>query len=76
MSCPDLRRGEYELDSGDSTDSLIDEAEEYLRSSIDSILAGEDCSKISKKKQLRRYSEPDLIRSKSFTNLDISLTYF
>ncbi|KAF4518909.1 hypothetical protein B566_EDAN006747 [Ephemera danica] len=45
-SLPDLRcEGHHRhpgLDSGGSTDSLIDEAEEYLRRSIDSIVTGTD----------------------------------
>lgn len=41
--------------SGDSTESLIDEAEDYLRRSIDSMLTISSAG-------VRRYSEPDLIR--------------
>ncbi|GLH14460.1 Restin homolog, partial [Gryllus bimaculatus] len=61
QSLPDLR-SEWDPDSGDSTDSLIDEAEEYLRRSIDSILTGADVGRVGRRRQLRRYSEPDPIR--------------
>ncbi|XP_066992477.1 uncharacterized protein [Anabrus simplex] len=61
QSLPDLRV-DMEPDSGDSTDSLIDEAEEYLRRSIDSILTGTDWSKVGRRRQTRRMSEPDPIR--------------
>lgn len=42
-SLPELR-GDWTatLDSGDSTDSLVDEAENYLRRSIDCIVTGRD----------------------------------
>lgn len=71
-SLPNLRTAltNYEeelLDSGGSTESLIDEAEEYLRRSIDSMLTISNSEfstkENSKKKQrkLYRYSEPDLI---------------
>ncbi|KAJ9581821.1 hypothetical protein L9F63_003890 [Diploptera punctata] len=60
-SLPDLR-SDIELDSGDSTDSLIDEAEEYLRRSIDSILTGADWGRVGRRRQNRRYSEPDPVR--------------
>ncbi|XP_046990726.1 uncharacterized protein LOC124595863 [Schistocerca americana] len=61
QSLPDLR-ADVELESGDSTDSLIDEAEEYLRRSIDSMLTGTDWSRTVKRRQVRRVSEPDPIR--------------
>ncbi|PSN46827.1 hypothetical protein C0J52_09587 [Blattella germanica] len=61
QSLPDLR-SDIELDSGDSTDSLIDEAEEYLRRSIDSILTGADWGRVGRRRQNRRYSEPDPVR--------------
>ncbi|KAL0274708.1 UNVERIFIED_CONTAM: hypothetical protein PYX00_002772 [Menopon gallinae] len=48
-SLPDLRG---DCDSGDSTDSLIDEAEEFLRRSIDLMM-------LPRKKTDRRYSEPE-----------------
>lgn len=61
QSLPDLR-SDWDPDSGDSTDSLIDEAEEYLRRSIDSILTGADVNRVGRRRQLRRFSEPDPIR--------------
>ncbi|PNF27761.1 hypothetical protein B7P43_G12800 [Cryptotermes secundus] len=61
QSLPDLR-SDFELDSGDSTDSLIDEAEEYLRRSIDSILTGTDWGRVGQRRQNRRFSEPDPVR--------------
>ncbi|XP_069700132.1 uncharacterized protein [Periplaneta americana] len=61
QSLPDLR-SDFELDSGDSTDSLIDEAEEYLRRSIDSILTGADWGRVGRRRQNRRLSEPDPVR--------------
>ncbi|XP_020279391.1 uncharacterized protein LOC109852552 isoform X2 [Pseudomyrmex gracilis] len=54
--------------SGDSTESLIDEAEDYLRRSIDSMLtissANTDywCKHTARRRRIRRHSEPDLIR--------------
>ncbi|XP_063972849.1 uncharacterized protein LOC135160340 [Diachasmimorpha longicaudata] len=51
--------------SGDSTESLIDEAEEYLRRSIDSMLtiSGDYWSRQSaRRRRTRRHSEPDLFR--------------
>ena len=63
QSLPDLR-SDIDLDSGDSTDSLIDEAEEYLRRSIDSILTGADWGRVGRRRQNRRYSEPDPVRGK------------
>nr|CAD7204212.1 unnamed protein product [Timema douglasi] len=61
QSLPDLRV-DLDIDSGDSTDSLIDEAEEYLRRSIDSILTGADWGKVGRRRLGRKYSEPDHIR--------------
>lgn len=61
----DLVGGE---NSGDSTESLIDEAEDYLRRSIDSMLtissAGTDywSKQTARRRRARRHSEPDLIR--------------
>lgn len=67
-SLPNLRSES----SGDSTESLIDEAEDYLRRSIDSMLmfstsVSERCaafvgSRHRSKKRARRHSEPDLFR--------------
>ncbi|XP_014474181.1 PREDICTED: uncharacterized protein LOC106744191 isoform X2 [Dinoponera quadriceps] len=52
--------------SGDSTESLIDEAEDYLRRSIDSMLtissASTDHWSKQRRRRARRHSEPDLIR--------------
>lgn len=54
--------------SGDSTESLIDEAEDYLRRSIDSMLTISSAStdywskQTAKRRRARRHSEPDLIR--------------
>lgn len=61
QSLPDLR-SDFDLDSGDSTDSLIDEAEEYLRRSIDSILTRTDWGRVGRRRQNRRHSEPDPVR--------------
>ncbi|XP_063244299.1 uncharacterized protein LOC134543304 isoform X1 [Bacillus rossius redtenbacheri] len=61
QSLPDLR-ADIDFDSGNSTDSLIDEAEEYLRRSIDSILTGTDWSRVGRRRQARKHSEPDQIR--------------
>jgi len=60
----DLVGGE---NSGDSTESLIDEAEDYLRRSIDSMLTSVSTDYWSKQtarrvRRARRHSEPDLIR--------------
>ncbi|CAG9856350.1 unnamed protein product [Phyllotreta striolata] len=41
-SLPELRGDWSTLDSGDSTDSLVEEAENYLRRSIDCIVTGRD----------------------------------
>ncbi|KYM94517.1 hypothetical protein ALC62_14960 [Cyphomyrmex costatus] len=54
--------------SGDSTESLIDEAEDYLRRSIDSMLTissiGMDYwnKQTTRRRRTRRHSEPNLIR--------------
>ncbi|KAL6263453.1 hypothetical protein P5V15_006245 [Pogonomyrmex californicus] len=54
--------------SGDSTESLIDEAEDYLRRSIDSMLTISSAStdywskQTARRRRARRHSEPDLIR--------------
>ncbi|XP_034945661.1 uncharacterized protein [Chelonus insularis] len=52
--------------SGDSTESLIDEAEDYLRRSIDSMLTISSVDFWSKqsarRRRARRHSEPDLFR--------------
>ncbi|KAM0736665.1 CAP-Gly domain-containing linker protein 1-like protein [Formica fusca] len=61
----DLVGGE---NSGDSTESLIDEAEDYLRRSIDSMLTISSVStdywskQTARRRRMRRHSEPDLIR--------------
>ncbi|KAL1497627.1 hypothetical protein ABEB36_008555 [Hypothenemus hampei] len=49
-SLPELRTNWTTVDSGDSTDSLVDEAESYLRRSIDCMLI----SKQSEKEEMRR----------------------
>uniref|UniRef100_A0A1B6LNK3 CAP-Gly domain-containing protein n=1 Tax=Graphocephala atropunctata TaxID=36148 RepID=A0A1B6LNK3_9HEMI len=57
-SLPDLRFS-LEPDSGeDSTDSLIEESEEFLRRSIDSMVTGTDFTQMSRKRRSRRHSEP------------------
>lgn len=61
---PDLRITEAHGDSGDSTDSLIDEAEDYVRRSIDSIVTGTDSSNINRRRMARRHSDPDPLRGK------------
>ncbi|XP_078050356.1 uncharacterized protein LOC144476910 [Augochlora pura] len=70
-SLPNLRSDLVGGDnSGDSTESLIDEAEDYLRRSIDSMLTVSSsgvCSdywnkQTARRRRARRYSEPDLIR--------------
>ena len=43
-SLPELRTEWTTMDSGDSTDSLVDEAEQYLRRSIDCIVGGKDAA--------------------------------
>ncbi|XP_018301986.1 uncharacterized protein [Mycetomoellerius zeteki] len=54
--------------SGDSTESLIDEAEDYLRRSIDSMLTISSIStdywnkQTTRRRRTRRHSEPNLIR--------------
>lgn len=40
-SLPELRGDWGTVDSGDSTDSLVEEAENYLRRSIDCIMTGD-----------------------------------
>ncbi|XP_015596682.1 uncharacterized protein LOC107268431 isoform X2 [Cephus cinctus] len=66
-SLPNLRTDSTTGDnSGDSTESLIDEAEDYLRRSIDSILTV-SCSdywgrQSTRRRRTRRHSEPDLFR--------------
>ncbi|XP_054268790.1 uncharacterized protein LOC128990449 [Macrosteles quadrilineatus] len=58
QSLPDLRLP-LEQDSGeDSTDSLIEESEEFLRRSIDSMVTGADYIQTARKRRSRRYSEP------------------
>lgn len=51
QSLPDLRGDESE----ESTDSLIDESEDYLRKSIDSILTGAE----PKRRYTRSHSQPE-----------------
>lgn len=41
-SLPELRGDWNTIDSGDSTDSLVEEAENYLRRSIDCIVSGRE----------------------------------
>ncbi|RZC32977.1 CAP GLY and/or SCP-1 domain containing protein [Asbolus verrucosus] len=57
-SLPELR-GDWTLDSGDSTDSLVEEAENYLRRSIDCIVTTRDYGSERKKSVLRRASAPE-----------------
>uniref|UniRef100_A0A1B6CDQ1 CAP-Gly domain-containing protein n=1 Tax=Clastoptera arizonana TaxID=38151 RepID=A0A1B6CDQ1_9HEMI len=59
QSLPDLRFSFGNESGEDSTDSLIDESEEFLRRSIDSMFAGMDYSYTDKKKRSRRHSDPD-----------------
>ena len=69
-SLPNLRSEQLLGDtSGDSTESLIDEAEEYLRRSIDSMLTLSTDNRFSgirhhatRRRRVRRHSEPDLFR--------------
>lgn len=70
-SLPNLRSDLVGGDnSGDSTESLIDEAEDYLRRSIDSMLTVSSTGvssdywnkQTARRRRARRYSEPDLIR--------------
>ncbi|XP_017787599.1 PREDICTED: uncharacterized protein LOC108570274 [Habropoda laboriosa] len=70
-SLPNLRSDLVAGDnSGDSTESLIDEAEDYLRRSIDSMLTISSSGvstdywnrQTARRRRTRRYSEPDLIR--------------
>ncbi|RZF43769.1 hypothetical protein LSTR_LSTR009192 [Laodelphax striatellus] len=63
QSLPDLRLPLDVLDSGeDSTDSLIEESEDFLRKSIDSMLTGTDYSHVSRRRKPRRHSDPDPLR--------------
>lgn len=63
QSMPDLRIP-LDLDSGeDSTDSLIEESEEFLRKSIDSMVTGTDFLG-ARKKRSRRHSDPHFSRGK------------
>lgn len=68
-SLPNLRSDSIGGDnSGDSTESLIDEAEDYLRRSIDSMLTISNVSadywskQTARRRRARRHSEPNLIR--------------
>ncbi|XP_015432216.1 PREDICTED: uncharacterized protein LOC107188436 [Dufourea novaeangliae] len=70
-SLPNLRSDMVGGDnSGDSTESLIDEAEDYLRRSIDSMLTDSSSGvnsdywnkQTARRRRARRYSEPDLFR--------------
>lgn len=72
QSLPDLRITDNHGDSGDSTDSLIDEAEDYVRRSIDSIVTGVDFARITRRRMARRHSDPDPGRGK----LNITVVYF
>lgn len=61
QSLPDLRIP-LDFDSGeDSTDSLIEESEEFLRKSIDSMVTGADFQ-TSRKRRSRRHSDPHFSR--------------
>ncbi|XP_048512632.1 uncharacterized protein LOC105683220 isoform X2 [Athalia rosae] len=67
-SLPNLRSDSIGADnSGDSTESLIDEAEDYLRRSIDSMLTITGSEYFNgqgstRRRRTRRHSEPDLLR--------------
>ncbi|XP_029163803.1 uncharacterized protein LOC114935229 isoform X2 [Nylanderia fulva] len=67
-SLPNLRSDLVGENSGDSTESLIDEAEDYLRRSIDSMLTISSINtdywskQTARRRRARRHSEPDLIR--------------
>ncbi|XP_012288080.1 uncharacterized protein LOC105703894 isoform X2 [Orussus abietinus] len=66
-SLPNLRSDLVTGDnSGDSTESLIDEAEDYLRRSIDSMLTISTADywtrQSARRRRTRRHSEPDLFR--------------
>lgn len=64
QSLPDLRIP-LDFDSGeDSTDSLIEESEEFLRKSIDSMVTGTDFQ-TARKRRSRRHSDPHFSRGKS-----------
>lgn len=81
QSLPDLRLT-ADLDSGeDSTESLIDESEEFLRRSIDSMMTGVDyyhssggvrSSRVRRSRQqhfaARRHSDPDPVRGSFLMN--------
>ncbi|XP_023014415.2 uncharacterized protein isoform X1 [Leptinotarsa decemlineata] len=66
-SLPELRGDWATVDSGDSTDSLVEEAENYLRRSIDCIMTGRDIvasnySGVKTKSGSRRASAPEPAR--------------
>ncbi|KAJ8680679.1 hypothetical protein QAD02_016466 [Eretmocerus hayati] len=67
-SLPNLRSELLGDNSGDSTESLIDEAEDYLRRSIDSMLTFSSAidhitsKHSSRRRRTRRHSDPDLFR--------------
>ncbi|KAG5875746.1 hypothetical protein JTB14_002049 [Gonioctena quinquepunctata] len=66
-SLPELRGDWTTVDSGDSTDSLVEEAENYLRRSIDCIMTGRDMvasnySNVKTKSASRRASAPEAAR--------------
>ncbi|KAK9505540.1 hypothetical protein O3M35_009567 [Rhynocoris fuscipes] len=58
QSLPDLRIRTDAESGEDSTDSLIDESEDYLRRSIDSILTGE-VPLCTRRRRARSHSQPD-----------------
>ncbi|CAH0564490.1 unnamed protein product [Brassicogethes aeneus] len=60
-SMPELRSDWTTVDSGDSTDSLVEEAENYLRRSIDCIMTGRDVPSYSEPRKgiHRRASAPE-----------------
>ncbi|XP_073991715.1 uncharacterized protein isoform X2 [Rhodnius prolixus] len=58
QSLPDLRIRTDAESGEDSTDSLIDESEDYLRRSIDSILTGE-VPLYTRRRRARSHSQPD-----------------
>lgn len=65
-SLPELH-GDY--DSSDSTDSLVEEAEQYLRSSIDCIVSGKEMPRAERSIK-RRSSAPCPVRGKKFISED------